>query len=293
VIGVLIGLFGKTIGFALGMIFSIYLLVMSVLYLRANVQIVNQWLFPSLPETIVALVLFVPSLYALFLPFKATIGLCQISFIGLIVIAASIFFIRDSIDWRLAMPLVSSPLSRFLKAMPDSISSFGGLELLLMNYQRYEPGVKKRRWLVSGLVFAVLFQAIGVLNCTAIISAEEASTRIYPLLSIIKAAKPFGIDRLDVLFLTIWLPINIVANTAYLYESIVSLRSLMPKLPRALLIIVCSTLCVYITTLIKTVGATDYLMHISGYTIIATGILLPFLLFIISFVKGRGKSVNV
>lgn len=209
---------GKPIGFLFTVVYALYFtlsaLVVSVIY----IEILNRWVLPQTPWSVLLLLFFVICGYAAMSSLRVLTSISH-SLIY-IVIAGYILVLFSGVkegDIRNVMPLFNGGGSSFAQGIMIGWSACLGYDLLLYVFPFVKsPNPKKilgaMTW-ANGLT--TLFYLTVVFICSLNFTPEQTSRVPEPIVFIMKQIKWETVQSLDIVFITLWL--TVIAATVFVY----------------------------------------------------------------------------
>lgn len=213
--------FGKYLGKLINSLYTIFfLLVMSLLALLfAN--LLKKWILDFTPFSIVILILIGTGIY---------IGKNNLRVIarfytlatGLIIISVALPWFSFSSNFQFAylFPIGQSGVKNIVIGAHDAIVAMIGFELILVILPYVEGTYKQSLKNISlANMMVTLLYVYFTVSCYLIFSPEEIKIVPEPVLYILKAVNFQWIERLDLIFLSIWIIPMSTSFVTYLYLS--------------------------------------------------------------------------
>jgi len=142
---------------------------------------------------------------------------------------------------RYALPIFDRGFTAVIKAMPQSIFAFLGFDILLFAL----PLVKKQRSVLAGglaVGLTSLSYAIVTLLIIMGLSMERANVTVYPLAAYLGRIQLPIVERLDTIFMILWLFQVIMSVGVPIYIAASSLYGAIPRLGRHFSTDICASL---------------------------------------------------
>ncbi len=210
---------GKILGRFINFLYIIYLLFIVSYTFNVMNDIIIRWILPETPQWMLMILATILMVYGCIGSLKNMISLYSFIFIFIIVLFfISLLTFQDPIiDIRNLFPIGSNGVWEILKGTEHTLISFIGFETLLF----YFAFVKQPKKLSSakGAFFAVsfvtLFYTYIVIVSMMMFSTMEMKIVPEPVLYMLRAINLNILQRLDLIFLTVWA--FVVASTALSY----------------------------------------------------------------------------
>ncbi|MBT2668510.1 GerAB/ArcD/ProY family transporter [Bacillus sp. ISL-4] len=208
---------GKTLGNIINFLYIVYLLtIVSYVFIVID-DIFVRWIFPETPK----MVLLIMGLVLLFYGCIGTIRNMVSLFSFLFIFILFLFFItlltfqNSAFDFRYLFPIGSSGIWKILKGTKDAFPSFTGYETLLIYFAFIKQ--PKNFSAIKGASFAIFFVTILytyiVIITTMMFSPAEIKIVPEPVLYMLRTINMHVLQRLDLIFLSIW---GVVVSTSIL-----------------------------------------------------------------------------
>ncbi len=221
--------FGKFGGKLITLLYTVYFLLVANLILVLFARIIKRWVFHETPSWII-LFLFIGicsylayedlHIIARFYSFTFTLV-----FFLLIMVLPSFNFI----DYRFLLPVGQSGATGLFKGMNNSITAMLGFEFLLLTMPILKTRRKVFRVLLAGNIFVTFVYTFVTAMALMSFSPREIELIPEPVLYMLKALQFRIIDRVDLIFLTVWIVSAATSFISYLYSSAAGLASLLKK----------------------------------------------------------------
>ncbi|MED2777762.1 GerAB/ArcD/ProY family transporter [Bacillus thuringiensis] len=223
--------FGKHLGKFINTIYIAYFVsIMAVLTLRfAN--ILKKWILDYTPFSVIVLLLLVTGIYIGKNNLRVLARFYTLT-TGLIILSITLpwFSFLTNFQFSYLFPIGQSGLRNMIIGAHDATIAMIGFELML-GILPYAEGTYKQSLksiLVANMLVTLLYTYFTV-SCYLIFSPEELRVLPEPVLYMLKAVHFQWIERLDLIFLSIWIiPIS-TSFVAYLYLSSTGTASIFHK----------------------------------------------------------------
>ncbi|MGG3448726.1 GerAB/ArcD/ProY family transporter [Domibacillus aminovorans] len=222
-------LVGKIIGTVLTMMYMLFFFVMVCYQLSVFLAISSNWAFPRTPHVVFAVLTVAVSVYLA----KENLRIIGRFHILASFLLVSIIFVLlpliPHFEMRYLLPFASNGVEDIMKGVGKTFNTaFAGFELLLWLYP-FTEGSKTAKWkAVAGANAATsIIYAILAFASSAIFSPEEIKVVPEPVLYIIKEAELIVVERIDLLFLTVWAVFVLTTMISYLYVASTGLTHLL------------------------------------------------------------------
>ncbi|WP_440602760.1 GerAB/ArcD/ProY family transporter [Bacillus sp. GB_SG_008] len=223
--------FGKYLGKFINFLYIIFfVLVMSLLALRFS-NFLKKWILDYTPFSILVLLLIVTGIY---------IGQNNLRVLarfytlvtGLIILSTALpwFSFLTNIQFAYLFPIGQSGLRNMVIGAHDAMVAMIGFELMLVILPCVEGTYKQslKSILLANMMVTLLYVYFTV-SCYLIFSPEEIKILPEPVLYILKAVNFQWTERLDLIFLSIWIIPMSTSFVTYLYLSSTGAANMLHK----------------------------------------------------------------
>ncbi|WP_257346910.1 spore germination protein [Pseudalkalibacillus decolorationis] len=201
--------FGKYAGHFLSIIFSLYLLLLSVTVLRTFIEVIQVWIFPRLNVWIFTFIFLSIIYYFVAGGFRVVVAICLISTVlGLPILLLKYFPIQLANVENL-FPVVDHSLSDILKSVKTATLSFLGIELLLIYYPFLKYPQSSRKWAHFGVFFTVLIYLGSALVSFVYYNEDQLQHMIWATITLWKIVEFPFIERFEYVGIAMWVYIII------------------------------------------------------------------------------------
>lgn len=198
--------YGKYLGGIFNIIFILYLYAFATIVMRAFVDVTEVMALRATPSFILSLFLVCPAIYLASSGFKV---ICRFSnSIFLIVLSTILILILVIRELRFTylMPVGTIGVGPLVKILPSITTSYLGIELIPAIYDTISDKENALKYCLRGHIVTILFFTLVVTISTAFFGEDLLKKLLFPLFSLSRAYKVPVIERLDLFFVSIWLP---------------------------------------------------------------------------------------
>ncbi len=205
IFGIQVDVFGQWIGKLLGIIYIAHFIITLFSILITYTEVIQIFLFPSLPTFIIPLLMMSLAVYSVQGGFKIIVG---VAFLCFITTQWILLFLYDPItrmEWHHFTPMFQASLPELLAGARQTTYSFLGFHILFLVYPFIDNKKEVTRPAMLGVIFTgfVVFVthviAIGYFSKPDLLEAEWATLVLFKSISL-----PF-LDRLDYLIVAEWM----------------------------------------------------------------------------------------
>lgn len=243
--------FGKIIGSFFSFIIIFYYWLASVSVLLGFIEIIQVWMFPTLPSWILSSLILVSVYYCVSGGFRVVVGISFLSFIfpQIILIVLYIFPLKEAHFTNL-LPIMNHSFRDMLDAIKSSMYTLAGTETLLMFYPFIRDPKSSKKYAHLAVLFTTLLYTLSAIVSFTYYSERQLKEIIWPELTLIKIIRLSYLERFEYLYISMYLIIVTALIALLLWCSTRGLKKIFKKKQKNFLIIL-SLLSVVISQLIN------------------------------------------
>ncbi|TDL34818.1 hypothetical protein E2R51_03600 [Jeotgalibacillus sp. S-D1] len=283
-------IFGKLIMFA----YIIYFLSVLVVSMTGFYQIIASWIFFETPKWVILLLFAVPAVYmarenvVLLARFKMLISFL----LPLLFVILSWVYFHPQFLYLL--PVGGTGTQAILEGIKPAIFALMGFEAyLFFGYYVKMNRKKELRKAAFATAFVTSFYVFTIITTQVFFYIEELIIVPYPVLYIMKALEFTLLERIDLIFLTIWMIIALSSFISFLFLAANTLEQFFSKGKHTLMVYI-SIVISYIAALLPTsISSMDKLTSILLSTSLVFTAAIPLITLLLSFIrKLPGKDIK-
>ncbi|WP_417897922.1 GerAB/ArcD/ProY family transporter [Bacillus haimaensis] len=210
---------GRFLGKLLNAIIYLYFILTGSLALVLFIKITNLWLLPLTPSWILSLLIIGACIYLTMSDLRIIARFFVLaSFLIILLVFLSFLTFSLPKDFTFILPIGSSGVKNILQGSNKSLISMLGFEALLLIYPFV---INKRKGILKTISIANLFitflYTFFIFLCLIIFNPNQLFLIKEPSLYIFRALSFTMMDRLDLIFLSIWIVPMTTSVIAYLF----------------------------------------------------------------------------
>ncbi|MBT2728084.1 GerAB/ArcD/ProY family transporter [Bacillus sp. ISL-75] len=243
--------FGNILGSVLSFIIMIYYWLASVSVLLGFIEIIQVWMFPTLPSWIICSLILGLVYYCVSGGFRIVVGVSFLSFVfpQITLIVLYIFPLKAAHFTNL-LPIMKHSFLDMLDAVKSSMYTLAGTEALLMFYPFIRDAKSSKKFAHLAVLFTTLLYTVSAIVSFTFYSESQIKETIWPELSLIKIIRLSYLERFEYLYISMYLIIVSALLALLLWCSTRGLKRIFKKKQKNFLIIL-SLLSVVISQLIN------------------------------------------
>ncbi|PGM48847.1 hypothetical protein CN946_22945 [Bacillus sp. AFS053548] len=290
--------FGKWIGGIVKISYILYFLFTAYLINQFYLFVFSKWVFPNSPTWGILLLLLIIGIYLGKETIRTQARFFQLSFWAFLVIFFFSIEAFQRVEWKFLLPIAHVNFSHILKGSYLSYYFLHGFECLLVLYPFVkEPHSKKIKSTIFSILFITIINLFTVILCFAFFSDKEMKSIPEPTIYLFKTLTFFKeLERLDLLFLSVWFIIIASSYVSYLSLANVGISNLLGKNRNhtSSLLTVCIVIFLIGNFIPTAKGFYETLLKILSFSSFIFILAIPtFVLFISLLFKIKSKEVKL
>ncbi|WP_339148671.1 MULTISPECIES: GerAB/ArcD/ProY family transporter [unclassified Sutcliffiella] len=198
--------FGKFLGKFLSFFIISYYGIASISVMLAFIEIIQVWMFPTLPSWLIATMTLMLVYYCISGGFRVVVGLSFLSFVfPQVYILVLYLFPLKIAHFSNLLPIMNHSFMDILDSVKSSMYTIAGTEVLLMCYPFIRNPDESKKFAHLGVLFTTVLYTISSIVSFTFYSEEQLQTTIWPELSITKVIKYSFLERFEYLYISMYL----------------------------------------------------------------------------------------
>lgn len=209
---------GKYIGGLFSLIIMLYFALISLSVLRSYIEIVQVWMFPSLPSWIVSSILMLLVYYIISSGFRVVVGICFFSVIFPMVGQLPLFiFPIPYYHMDNLLPVLDHSFWEIISGIKGSIYTMAGFEVILMIYPFIRKNQSSQRYAHLGILLTTVLYTMSVLNNFLFFSENQIRKLIWPELTLSKLIHFSFLERFEYIYISMYMLVIIALLAIFLW----------------------------------------------------------------------------
>jgi spore germination protein (amino acid permease) len=288
--GIHFDIFGKWAGHSLNFIYMIYMSSTFFIILMNYVEIVQVWIFPTLPTWQLSLVLILLVIYAVYGGIRVIVGVAFLSVVATIWLAAVLFVPLQFGDFTHLFPIMNVNTKQLLMGSHRTTLSMLGFEIIMFVY----PFVKEKRkamlFVQIGNLITTFMFTIATLISIVFFASNSLEKTIWPVLSMFKIVRLPNLERFEFIAVSFWMLIILPNMCFYLWAASKGFSRILRKKQKWgvwLIAIVTFAATFFINSRYQMNTITDIVAKVGFYLAFCYPVLLAGIVFIKKWFKSR------
>ncbi|MBM7624227.1 GerAB/ArcD/ProY family transporter [Sporohalobacter salinus] len=217
---------GKFLGSIIGISYFAYSTFAAAIIARLFITVLTRYILPQTPVLVTIIILILTCLYSSSLGFKTMARLHQFLFFALVPTFLLLIPASFKIDLLNLQPVFNTGIKSILKGSYDTMSSYLGIEIILLIFPFVKQKKKAFKYSVIGIVTVMLTYLYIVIINIGFFGSDTLQHMIWPTINILKAIRIPFFGRLEFLFIFFWIAIVFTTVQAYCHRASYSLTQL-------------------------------------------------------------------
>jgi spore germination protein (amino acid permease) len=217
--GIHMDVFGKWLGSTLSILYMAYLSTSFFVIFMNYIEIVQVWIFPTLPTWPLALVLILLSIYTVYGGIRVVVGLAFLSVVGTVWMVFVILIPVRYGDFTHLFPILNVSMKEIIAGIHSTSLSLMGFEVLMFVY----PFIKNKQKVmlyaqIGNFVTTLVFTLLTFISIVFFASASLERT-IWPVISMFKVVRLPNLERFEFIAVSFWMLIILPNMCLYLWSA--------------------------------------------------------------------------
>ncbi|PTM56582.1 GerAB/ArcD/ProY family transporter [Desmospora activa] len=209
---------GNLVGKLTGMAYSLYFLIMGSIVLMTFHVVIGKWILIKTPTWVTSFLLLIPAIYLARDHLRTIARFFVLASLLFVFLIPPILYAFKFLNLSYLLPIKTVGWKDILTGSLDVTFAFLGFETLLLLYTFVQgKGNGKLKAISAGNLFVTLLYIVMTVLALAVFSPGQLSYIPEPILFMLKGFTTPVINRLDILFLSVWYVKVFTTFTAYLY----------------------------------------------------------------------------
>ena len=209
-------LYGKYLGGLLNILIVSYLWYSTCLYLRTYTNIIHVHLLRSTPSLIICVIALIPTYTLTWYGLKYIARFSITIYLSLSFCCILFLLVFKDLRLTFLMPIGQSGVQGIKASLGSCITALLGFEVISVIYPEITNKKKAMKFALGSNLITTIFYIILVLVTTAFFGEEMLKKSLYGIIKLSRSYRAPVIERLDILFIAIWLPAMGMATRGFL-----------------------------------------------------------------------------
>lgn len=198
--------YGNFLGSILSFIIIIYYWIASISVLRLYIEIVQVWMFPSLPIWLLSTLILILCFYIISGGFRVVTGIAFLSGIFTILLYGLLFHMpMKYIHFDNLLPFLDHSMTDIFLSAKQAIYTMAGFEILLIAYPFIRHGKNSQKFAHLAIGFSTLIFTLSAISSFLIINEEQMKHVIWARIYIAKLIHLPFLERFEYILISTFL----------------------------------------------------------------------------------------
>jgi len=285
-------LYGKYMGNSLNLFIVLYLWYSTCISLRSYTNTIHIHLLRSTPTLVLCIFTIIPTYYLVWYGLKYVARFSLAIYLSLTFCCLLFFLVFKDLRFNFLMPIGQSGIEGIKSSFSPCIFAFLGFEVISVIYPEITNKKKAMKYAIGANLITTLFCILLLLVVTSFFGEEMLKKSLYPTITLARAYRAPIIERMDILFIAMWLPVIAMTTRGYFCVTYYSINKLLNLKKKGVYLLVFTTITILLSNLPKSIS------RISNYTnvmmIAGTSFLMLLVIsYLFSFVRRKGVKPHV
>jgi len=285
-------LYGKYVGGLLNLLIVLYLWYSTCTILRGYINIIHVHLLRSTPSLVICIFTIIPTYYLAWYGIKYVARFSLAIYLSIGFCCLLFFLIFSDLRFNFLLPIGQSGIEGIKASFSPCIFAFLGYEVISVIYPEITNKKKAMKYAIGANLINTMFCILLLLVTTSFFGEEMLKKSIYPLFTLARAYRAPIIERMDILFIAIWLPVIAMSTRGYFCITYYSINKLLKLKKKGIYLLVFTSITILLSNIPESISQlTNYenIMMISG-TLFSIFLVICYLF---SFVRRKGVKPHV
>lgn len=285
-------LYGKYLGDLLNILIVLHLWYSACLYLRTYINILHVHLLRLTPTLVLDVFIIIPTFYLTWYGLKYVARYTFMIYVGLTFCCILFLLVFKDLRLTFLMPIGESGINGIKASFSPCMFVFLGYEVISVIYPEITNKQKAMKYALSSNIITTIFLIVLVLVTTSFFGEEMLKKAVYPIIKLSRSYRLPVIERIDLIFISFWLPAMAMATRGYFSIAYYSVHKLLKLKKKPIYLIVFTSITVLLSNIPQSNSQLDgynNAMVLSG-TIFSIFLIICYLL---SFIRKKGVKPYV
>nr|CDQ32397.1 Spore germination protein YndE [Virgibacillus halodenitrificans] len=284
-------LVGKYLGRLINLAYSVYFLSMVFLTTLLFTDILKRWVLFKTPHLVIYVLVIGVAYYLAKDNIKVIARFYTFTAIFVILLIFILVPALVSFDIRFVLPVGQAGMNNIVKGIEEVTNSMLGFELLLVLFPFIDERYRRYSIVLAANGFVTILYTLIVFITITVFSPAEIKLIPEPVLYMLKSFQFDLVERIDLLFMSVWFVSIVTTLVMYLYVASLGITTILKRKSHAQVVAWCALLIITVLFIAEKdiYGIDNYVQALSNSSYLFIFV-LPLILLSLSFIrKERGK----
>ncbi|MGH4051194.1 MAG: GerAB/ArcD/ProY family transporter [Clostridium sp.] len=280
-------LYGKYLAGFLNFFIVLYLWYSTCLILRSYTNVINIHLLRATPTLILCIFTIIPTYYLAWYGIKYVARFSITIYLSLTFGCLLFFLVFKDLRFNFLMPIAQSGIKGIKDSFSPCVFSFLGYEVISVIYPEITNKKKAMKYAIGANLITTMFCILLVLVVTSFFGEEILKKSMYPTITLARSYRAPIIERMDILFIAMWLPVIEMTIRGYFCVTYYSINKLLKLKKKGIYLFVFTAITILLSNVPKSLSQINKysnVMLLSG-TVFSVFMIISY---VFSFIRKRG-----
>jgi spore germination protein (amino acid permease) len=204
-------LYGKKVGFMMSSVLMIYFWIAAVSVLRGYIEIIQVWMFPTLPTWVLSVLILALCYYIISGGFRVVVGMSFTAVLFTLFLILFLFHLpHQYVHFDNLLPILDHSFIDLLKSAKATSYSMAGFEILLMAFPFIKNVKASQKFAHLGIFFTTIIYTLSAITAFLFVSKRQLEHTIWARIYILKLIRFSFLERFEYILIPMYM-VNIVA----------------------------------------------------------------------------------
>jgi len=285
-------LYGKYLGGLLNLLIVLYLWYSTCINLRSYTNVIHVHLLRSTPTLVLCVFTLIPTIYLVWYGLKYVARFAPLIYLSISFCCLLFFLVFKDLRFNFLLPIGESGIEGIKASFSPCIFAFLGYEVISVIYPEITDKKKAMKYAIGSNLITTIFCIILLVITTSFFGEEMLKKTLYPTIMLSRSYRAPIIERMDVLFIAMWLPVMAMTTRGYFCIAYYSINKVLNLKKKAIYLIVFTSITILLSNVPKSISNISIysnVMMISG-TLFFIFLVICYLF---SFIRKKGVKPHV
>lgn len=212
-------LYGKYAGGALNIFYLIYITFKAAINLRITIEVIHIIILRVTPPLLLTVLILLPTAYASWYGWRVVCRYSNLIFATIFAVLVLYAVTAKYVRLTFLLPVGNIGLTGILESMEPLAFSFLGFAFVWILYPMVTDKEKTMKYTIWGLTICTLFYIVTVVMVTGFFGENMLHHILFPVYYLALSYKAPIFERIDLLFLVLWMPAFGMVVRAYFFSA--------------------------------------------------------------------------
>lgn len=285
-------LYGKYLSELLNLFIVLYLWYSTCVSLRSYTNIIHIHLLRATPSLVLNIFVLIPTVYLTWYGLKYVARFSLVIYLSLTFSFLLFFLVFKELRFGFLMPIGQSGIEGIKSSFLPCIYSFLGYEVIPIIYPEITNKKKVKKYAIGANIITTSFCVLTLLVVTSFFGEEMLKKSLYSMITLARSYRAPIIERMDVLFLAMWLPVIAMTARGYFCITYYSINKLLNLKKKAIYLVMFSSISILLSNAPKSISQMDNYNNIMRISGLSFSIFLC-ISYLFSFIQKKGVKPHV